>query len=42
MRLPAPWIHGLARGLMVKDLETVHRVLLALRQKLEGNGGPER
>jgi DNA-binding MarR family transcriptional regulator len=42
MRLQAPWISGLASGLSVKDLATVHRVLLALRQKLEGNGERDR
>jgi len=35
MRLQAPWINGLADGLSVKDLKTVHRVVTALRQKLE-------
>ncbi len=39
MRLQAPWINGLTEGLTVKDLRTVHRVLVALREKLEGNGG---
>ncbi len=36
MRLQAPWVEGLAQGLSVKDVETVNRVLLALRQKLIG------
>jgi hypothetical protein len=35
MRLQAPWINTLAEGLSVKDLETTHHVMLALRQKLE-------
>jgi DNA-binding MarR family transcriptional regulator len=35
MRLQAPWINGLAEGLPVKDLQTVHRVMTALRTKLE-------
>ena len=37
MDLQAPWVNGLSDGLSVKDLETVHRVVTALRQKLEGN-----
>jgi DNA-binding MarR family transcriptional regulator len=35
MRLQAPWINGLSDGLLVRDIETVHRVVLTLRQKLE-------
>jgi DNA-binding MarR family transcriptional regulator len=38
MRLQAPWVNGLADGLLVKDIETVHRVITALREKLESNG----
>src|SRR4051812_37815223 len=41
MRLQAPWINRLGGGLTVKDIETVHRVTLALRQKLEGNDKTE-
>lgn len=37
MRLQAPWINSLSDGLLVNDLETVRRVILALRRKLEGN-----
>ena len=37
MELQVPWVNGLSDGLSVKDLETVHRVVAALRQKLEGN-----
>jgi DNA-binding MarR family transcriptional regulator len=37
MELQAPWVNGLADGLSVKELDTVHRVVAALRQKLEGN-----
>jgi DNA-binding MarR family transcriptional regulator len=37
MRLQAPWINSLSDGLLVKDLKTVHHVILALRRKLEGN-----
>jgi DNA-binding MarR family transcriptional regulator len=35
MRLQLPWINGLSDGLAVKDIETVGRVVAALRQKLE-------
>lgn len=35
MRLQAPWINGLADGLSVRDIETTHRVMMALRNKLE-------
>jgi DNA-binding MarR family transcriptional regulator len=38
MRLQTPWINGLAEGLAVKDIQTVHRVIVALREKLESNG----
>lgn len=37
MDLQAPWVNELANGLAVKDLETTHRVILALRKKLEGD-----
>jgi len=37
MRLQAPWINSLAEGVSAKDLQTVHRVIIALRQKLERN-----
>jgi DNA-binding MarR family transcriptional regulator len=36
MELQAPWVNGLSDGLSVKDIETVHRVVAALRKKLEG------
>jgi DNA-binding MarR family transcriptional regulator len=39
MELQAPWVNSLADGLSVKDIETVHRVVTALRKKLEGNSG---
>src|ERR1700744_4801096 len=35
MELQAPWINQLADGLAVKELRTVHRVITALRDKLE-------
>jgi DNA-binding MarR family transcriptional regulator len=41
MRLQAPWINGLADGLAVKDIRIMHRLIVALREKLEGNGGEE-
>jgi hypothetical protein len=41
MRLQAPWINSLSDGLLVKDIETVHRVMMALRKKLEDNDEPE-
>jgi len=41
MELQAPWINALADGLPVKDVETVHRVITALRGKLERNDQPE-
>ncbi|MBV8662610.1 MAG: winged helix-turn-helix transcriptional regulator [Hyphomicrobiales bacterium] len=36
MRLQAPWVNGLASGLPDEDLKTAHRVIAALRDKLEG------
>jgi|SRR5450631_1568659 len=36
MRLQSPWVDGLAQGLSVKDIETAHRVMLALLQRLDG------
>ena len=41
MRVQAPWVDGLATGLLVEDLETVHRVVAALRDKLERTGEAE-
>jgi DNA-binding MarR family transcriptional regulator len=41
MGLQAPWANNLSDGLLVRDIETVHRVLTALRKKLEGNDEPE-
>jgi len=35
MRLQSPWINDLSEGLSVKDIRTMHRVILSLRQKLE-------
>jgi DNA-binding MarR family transcriptional regulator len=36
-RLQVPWVNGLADRLSVKDIETAHRVVGALRGRLEGN-----
>ncbi|KJC45085.1 MarR family transcriptional regulator [Bradyrhizobium sp. LTSP885] len=41
MALQVPWVNGLSEGLAVKDLETVHRVIVALRTKLEGDDDSE-
>jgi DNA-binding MarR family transcriptional regulator len=35
MELQAPWVNDLSDGLSVKDVEVVHRVVTALRKKLE-------
>jgi DNA-binding MarR family transcriptional regulator len=37
-RLQAPWVNELSAGLLVKDIDTMRRVTLALRSKLEGEG----
>ncbi|MGL4441706.1 MAG: MarR family winged helix-turn-helix transcriptional regulator [Bosea sp. (in: a-proteobacteria)] len=37
MELQEPWVNKLADGVATKDLETVHRVILTLRKKLEGD-----
>jgi DNA-binding MarR family transcriptional regulator len=37
MELQAPWVNDLSDGLSVKDIATVHRVVTALRKKLEGD-----
>jgi len=34
-RLQAPWVNGLADGLSVKEIEAAHRVVTALRDRLE-------
>ena len=41
MRLQTPWINSLSDGLLVKDIQTVHRVIAALRKKLEGTDESE-
>jgi DNA-binding MarR family transcriptional regulator len=37
MALQTPWVNGLSEGLSVEDIDTVHRVMAALRKKLEGD-----
>ena len=37
MELQAPWVNQLSKGLTVNDLQTVHRTIVALRVRLEGN-----
>ncbi|WP_024512505.1 MarR family winged helix-turn-helix transcriptional regulator [Bradyrhizobium sp. ARR65] len=37
MELQAPWINDLSEGLSVKEIRTVHRVITALRDKLESS-----
>jgi DNA-binding MarR family transcriptional regulator len=41
MALQAPWVNRLSDGLSVKDLQTVQRVVTALRSKLDSNDDPE-
>ena len=36
MHLQAPWSDRISRGAPVKDLETAHQFILALRQNLTG------
>ncbi|UGY19899.1 MarR family winged helix-turn-helix transcriptional regulator [Bradyrhizobium septentrionale] len=40
MRLQLPWVNGLADGLSTKDIETVSRVVNALRGRLERSEEP--
>ena len=37
MALQVPWVNRVSDGLLVKDIETAHRVITALRQRLECN-----
>jgi DNA-binding MarR family transcriptional regulator len=37
MELQGPWVNGISQGLSVKEIETVHRVVAALRNNLERN-----
>jgi DNA-binding MarR family transcriptional regulator len=36
-----PWVNGLSEGPAVKDIQTMHRVIVALRQKLESNNSAQ-
>ena len=36
MDLQTPWVNGLSDGLPVEDIKTVHRVISAVRNKLNG------
>ena len=38
MRLQAPWVNQLVQGLAVKEIESAHRVLRTLRERLDGKG----
>ncbi len=40
MRLQAPWINSISAGLSVKDIDTVQRVITALRKTLESTNEP--
>ena len=40
MRLQAPRVNKLSEGLSVKEVETTHRVVLALRKSLDGSRRP--
>ena len=42
MLLQAPWIKRLSEALMMKDIQTLHHVIIALRPKLERNELEER
>jgi len=42
MRLQTPWINSLSEGLSIKDIQTMHRVIVALRKKLGANDPNER
>ena len=37
MRIQAPWVNALADGLAFRDIQTLHRLMIALREKLENN-----
>ncbi|MDQ0470322.1 DNA-binding MarR family transcriptional regulator [Labrys wisconsinensis] len=41
MRLQAPWANELADGLALEDIETMRRVMSALRSKLDGHADAE-
>ena len=37
MELQTPWVNQLSKGLTTNDLQTVHRTIVALRERLEGD-----
>ena len=37
LRLQVPWVNSLSKGFAVDDIERAHRLVTALRTKLEGN-----
>jgi DNA-binding MarR family transcriptional regulator len=41
-RLQVPWANGLADGVSVKEIEVAHRVVRAMRDRLEGGDGAGR
>lgn len=41
MDLQAPWVNKLSDGLSIKDIETVRRVVTAMRKKMEARDEPE-
>jgi len=41
MELQAPWINRISESLSIKDIQTVHRVVTALRSRLEDNSEVE-
>lgn len=40
LRVQGPWVNAISAGIPVSDLETVHRVITALRKNLEGKERP--
>jgi hypothetical protein len=38
MRLQGPWMETLTGGLRVADIQAAHKVITAVRQRLEGLG----
>jgi len=42
MELQTPWVNQLSKGLAPEDLQTVHRVIVAMRERLEGDDANDR
>ncbi len=42
IRLQAPWINSLSEGISIEDIQTFHRVIMALRGKLESHEPADR